>query len=147
MSHIQLKLCFSVVLKHFLGNSQRTSLFIPNMTILERSTEKPRKFVFLYVFEKGHILRKIWICLNNCLWSTIKRWQIKKKIVFRLKVNNIQLKYAFQLFWSILGEIHRELLFLVQKVTISEKSTEILRKFVFLNKFEKGKSRGKFGFV
>ncbi len=36
------------------------------------------------------------------------------------------------------GEIHRELLFLVQKVTISEKSREILRKFVFLNKFEKG---------
>ena len=78
------KLCFSVVLKHFFGNSQRTSLFIPNMTISERSTEKLRKFVFLYVFEKGHILRKIWICLNNFFFDlTIKRGQIltNKKIL------------------------------------------------------------------
>ena len=35
------------------------------------------------------------------------------------------------------GEIHRELRFLVKKVTISERSTEKLRKFVFLNMFEK----------
>ena len=50
-----------------------------------------------------------------------------------------ELNYAFLLFWSILGEIQREVLFLVQKVTISEKSTERRRKFVFLNMFEKGK--------
>ena len=58
-------------------------------------------------------------------------------------MSHIQLNYAFLLFWSIFGEIHRELLFLIQKLTISEKSTEILRKFVFLNKFEKGKIRRK----
>ena len=51
---------------------------------------------------------------------------------------SIQLNYAFLLFWSIFGEIHRELIFSVQKKTISEKSTEILRKFVFHNKFETG---------
>ena len=33
------------------------------------------------------------------------------------------------------------------KVTISENSTEILRKFVFPTMFERGKSWGKFGFV
>ena len=47
------KLCFSVVLKHFWGNSQRTSLFSPNMTLYEKSTETLRKFVFLNTFEKG----------------------------------------------------------------------------------------------
>ena len=36
-------------------------------------------------------------------------------------------------FLSILGEIHWKLLFLVEKLIISESSTEILRIFVFLN--------------
>ncbi len=45
----------------------------------------------------------------------------------------------FFLFWSIFGEIYRELLFLVKKETISERSTEILRKFVLFNMFEKEK--------
>ena len=37
--------------------------------------------------------------------------EIKKKIVFQPKVSNIQLNYAFLLFWNIFGEINRELLF------------------------------------
>ena len=52
-------------------------------------------------------------------------------------MSHIQLNYAFLLFWSIFGEFLLKLLFLVKKVTISENSPEILRKFVFLNKFEK----------
>ncbi len=59
------KLCFAVVLKHFWANSLQTSLFSLKMTISERITEIFRKFVFLNKFEKRHILRKIWICLNN----------------------------------------------------------------------------------
>ncbi len=59
------KLYFSVVLMHFGGNSQRTSLFSQKSAISERSTEILRKFAFLNMFEKGQILRKIWICLNN----------------------------------------------------------------------------------
>ena len=47
------KLCFSVVLKHFGENSQRTSLFSQKKTISERGTETLRKFVFLNKFEKG----------------------------------------------------------------------------------------------
>ncbi len=47
------KLCFSVVLKHFQGNSQRTSLFSQKSDISERSIEILRKFVFLNMLEKG----------------------------------------------------------------------------------------------
>ena len=43
-------------------------------------------------------------------------------------------------FEAFSGKIHRELLFLVIKLTISEKSTEVLRKLFFL-KFEKGNSQ------
>ncbi len=41
------KLCFSVVLKHFGGNLQRTSLVIQKVTISERNTEILRNFFFL----------------------------------------------------------------------------------------------------
>ena len=60
------------------------------------------------------------------------------KTFFLQKISHIQLNYAFPLFWSFFGLIFRKLLVIVKKVTISESSTEILRKFVFLNKFEKG---------
>ena len=51
-------------------------------------------------------------------------------------MSHIQTTYACLLFWSILGEIQSELPFFV-KLTFSERSTEILRKFVYLNTFEK----------
>ena len=41
--------------------------------------------------------------------------------------------YCFKAFW---GEIHRKNFFLEITVTISEKSTEILRKLFFLTMFE-----------
>ena len=50
----------------------------------------------------------------------------------------IHLNYAFLLFRIIFVEIHRELHFLVKKVIISGRNTEILRKFVLHNKFEMG---------
>ena len=62
------------------------------------------------------------------------------KTVFIQKVSHILLNYAFLLFWSIFGEIQRKLFFLDIKVTISETSTEILRKYVFLTMFEKEKN-------
>ena len=45
----------------------------------------------------------------------------------------------FCCFEAFFWEIHRELLFLVKKVTITETCTEILRKFVFLTMFERSK--------
>ena len=50
-------------------------------------------------------------------------------------------------FLSIFEEIYRELLFLVKNMAISERSSDILRKFAFLNMFEKGPILRKFGFV
>ena len=108
------------------------------MTIAETSAEILRKFVFLTMFEKGQIPRKIWICLNNSLWSNRKKGTNINKNFFLHKVSHILLNYAFLLFWSIYGEIHREVLFLDIKVPISETSNEALRKFVFLTIFEKG---------
>ena len=80
------------------------------------------------MFEKGQILRIIWISLYNWLFfcQTSKRGLILTKTLFPPKVFHIELNYAFLLFLSIFGEIHRELLCLVKKVAISERSTEIL---------------------
>ena len=103
-----------------------------------KSRETLRKFVFLKKFEEMQILRKIWIFLTTFFDSMSKRRQILTKTVFLLIVSHIQLNYAFLLFWRIFGEIHRELLFFVQKEAISERSTEKIRKFVFLNMFEMG---------
>ena len=80
------------------------------------------------MFEKGQILRKIWICFKTLFDQTSKMEKMfKKKIVILLNVSHIQINYAFLLFWSILGEIHRKNLFLVKKVTFSERSIEKLR--------------------
>ena len=106
------------------------------MNSSENSTDILRKFVILYMFEKGQILRKNRICLKNCFDQTSKRGQILTKTLFLPKVSHIQLYFDFLLFWSIFGEIHRELLFFVQKLN----STDILRKFVILNMFEKGQN-------
>ena len=93
------KLCFSVVLKHFWGNSHRELVFLDKkVTILERSTELLRKFVYLNMFEKGQILRKIWICLNDFFLLNSKRGQIFFLNVFLPKVSHIQINYAFLLF-------------------------------------------------
>ena len=63
------KLCFSVVLKHFGGNLQRTSHFNPKSDYLRKGHRNTQKVHFFNKFEKGKILRKIWICLNKCFWS------------------------------------------------------------------------------
>ena len=54
-------------------------------------------------------------------------------------MSHLQIKFAFRLFWSILGEIHWKFLFLNIKLTLSERSSDVIGKFVFLNKLEKGK--------
>ena len=52
-------------------------------------------------------------------------------------MSHIQLIFALLLFWSIFWKFHWKILFLVKKLSLSEGSSEILRKFVFLNKFKK----------
>ena len=46
-------------------------------------------------------------------------------------------KLCFSVVLNIFQEIHREHLFLVKKVAIAERSTEILRNLVFLDMFVK----------
>ena len=131
------KLCFSVVLKHFRWNSQRTSLFIQKVDISERRTEILTKFVFLNMFENGKILKKIWMYLNSSFWSNQWKGTNIKKKVFSPKVSHISKSMFFCCFVAFSWKFTR-ILVLVQKFTISGKSTEILR-FVFLNMFENGK--------
>ena len=139
MSHMWLNHSFfSLVLKHFGRNSMKTSLFIQKSDISERSSEILRKLTFLYKFEREKTQRKIWIwCKQLFLFKAVKWDNYEQKQFFSTKLSHIQLYYVFLLFWSIFGLIHCKLLFLVQKVTISKRNTEILRKFVFLNKLEK----------
>ena len=59
----------------------------------------------------------------------------------------ILLSYVSLLFRNFFGEIHGEIFFLNIKLTISETSTEILRKYFFLTFSEMGNNLGKFGFL
>ena len=64
--------------------------------------------------------------------------EILTDLVFLLKVSHIELNYAFLLFSSILGEIHRELLSLVKK-WLSQKGELNHSESLFFLMFEKGK--------
>ena len=69
--------------------------------------------------------------------------EIKKNIyIFLLKVSNIQLNYAFLLFWSIFGEIHRKLLFLSKNYYL-RKVYRNTQKLFSLHKFEMGQNMSK----
>ena len=129
ISHIQLNYVFLLFWSIF-GEIYRELLLLVQKWLT--CTEILRKFVFLNMFEKGQILRKIWICLYNSFDEPSKRGQILTKNDFLPKVSHIQLNYVFRLFWSIFGKIHREFPFLIKKVTLSERSTKILRKLFFL---------------
>ena len=137
MSHTQLNYAFLWVWSIFGLIHGKILFLVKKVTISERSSEKIRKFVFINRFENGQIQRKIWICCKEPFLS--KAGQILTKTVFLNTMSHKQLIYAFLLVWSIFREIHWEILFLVKKLTISVRSSEILRKFVFLNKFEKEK--------
>ena len=111
--------------------------FVKKMTILDRNRNT----------QNGYFSQQLWKEANQevnmdlfkqLIW--FNKWKGKniiKKKVFLLKVSQIELNFAFVMYWSIYGKIHWNLLFLVKKVIITEKNTEILRKLVFLNKFEK----------
>ena len=63
------KLCFSVALKHFWGNSLKTSLFSQKSDTLRKSSEILRKFVFLTNFEKEQSRGKFGFVVNNPFYS------------------------------------------------------------------------------
>ena len=125
----------------FSGKIHRELFFlIKKSTISEKSNEIIRKLVLLNMFEKVKSWLKLGFVKTTLLDQTSKRGQNLKKKYFLLIVSLMQLNDAFHVVLRhFRWKIHRELLFLVKKVAISEKSTEILKKFVFLNMFQKGK--------
>ena len=142
------KLCPSVVLKHFGGNSERTFLFSHKSDYFrnEHLNTQPICLSF-HVWKGANPLKNLILFKQLFLNKPVMEDKYLKKKVFLHKVIHILLKYAVLLCWSIFGAIHREHLFLYIKLTISEMSTEIIRNFVFLTMFERGKSWEKFGFL
>ena len=123
----------------FLWEIHRDLLFlIKKIDYLRKDHKNTQKFVFLNKFEKDQILRKIWIFLINYFDQTSKMREILIKTVFLSNVSHIQLNYAFLLLWNIFGKIPQRTSLFSPKMTISERSTEILRKFIFVNIFKKG---------
>ncbi len=50
----------------FLEKFTENFSFLSKNGYLSNEHRNTKKFVFLNMFEKGQIVRKIWICLNNC---------------------------------------------------------------------------------
>ena len=120
------KLCFSVALIHFWGNSLKTYLFSQKSDYLRKSSEILRMFVFLTNFEKGQSRRKFGFIVNNPFVQSSKMGQILTKTVFLQKMRHIPPNYVFCCFEVFWGKFTENLL-LVKNVTISERCSEILR--------------------
>ena len=103
----------------------------------QKRAQKYSENLFFLTYLKSANPEEHFDMLKQLFYQTSKMGEILIKTFFFTKVSHTELNYAFLLFWNIFGEIHREHLFLVQKVTISEKSSEKLRKLVFHNKIEK----------
>ena len=136
MSHILLNYAFLLFWSIF-GKIHKEPFFLDKkLAISETSTEIIRNMFFLPCLKRVNTEENLDLFKQLFLIKPIKGDKKKKK-KFLLKVSHILLNYAFLLFLSTFEEIHRELFFLVIKVTIVETSIEKLRKFVFLTMFEK----------
>ena len=122
----------------FLGKFTENFSFLSKKWLSLKRTLKYSESLFFLPCLKRTNPDKNGVCLNNFFWSNQLKVINVNKNCFPQIVSHIVLNYAFLLFWRIFGEIHSELLFLDIKVNISQMSTEILRKFVFLTIFEKG---------
>ena len=132
--------CFKI----FLGEIHREFFFLDiKFTISEMSTDTLRKFVFLTMIEKGHVLRKIWICLNNFFLLNQKKGTNFNKNCFSPQSEPHTAKLCLSVVFKYFGENSQRTSLLVKKVTLSEMSTKIFREFVFLTMFEKMQIRRK----
>ena len=129
VSHIQLNYAF-LLFCSILGKIHREHVFLVQKKLSQKVAEKLSEICFSQQFWKGtNPEENLNLFKQLFLIKPVKWGKYYQRRVFLLKVSYKQLNYAFLLFWSIRGEIYRELLFLVQKVTFSEKSREILRNF------------------
>ena len=123
----------------FLGKFTEKFSFYSKNYYLRKNLRNTQKHYFSQQFWKGEKPEEnLDLVKTTVFGQRSKLGQLLTKTVYIQKMSHIQLNYAFLLFISIIGLIHSKHPFLVQKVSISERSTKILRKFVFLNKFEKG---------
>ena len=107
---------------------------VKKVTISERRSEILRKFVFPNKFEKENIQKKIWTFYKQpFLFKAIKRDNIKKNCFSQLTKPHTA-KPWFPVVLKHFRGNSLKIFHLGQKNYISERSSEIKRKFVFLNK-------------
>ena len=137
MSHIQLSYSFLLFWSIF-GEINWKILFLFKKFLSQKESQKySERLLFSKSLKRRKARGKFGFGVNNSFVQSSKMGQLLTKNVFLHKMSHIQINFAFLFFWIILGLIHWKNLFLVQKVTISERRSKIRRKFVFLNKFEK----------
>ena len=121
--------CFEAFLGKFIENF----FFVKKVTISKKEPCNTQKVCFSYHFwNRANPEENLDLFKQLFLIKPVKWLNINKNFFFPKVSHPHTDKLDFVWFRSIFLEIHRELLFLDIKVTISETSTEILRKFVFL---------------
>ena len=127
------KLCFSVVLKHFGRNSERSSLFSQNRGYLRKEHWNTQKFCFSKHVWKGTNPEENLDLFKQLFLIKVVKWEyIKKNLFFSSKwatYRQIMLVCCFEVFWE---KFRVNFSFFWKKSDFSERSTEILRKFVIL---------------
>ena len=142
MCHRLLNYVFLLFWSIFREIQWKILFLVQKMAISERISDILRTFLFLNKIGKVQILRKIRICFKHPFCSSSKIGQIKKQL-FSPQNEPHRFKLCVCVFFLPFGGNSLKMSLFSQKMTISEKRSEILRRFVFLNKFEKGKIQRK----
>ena len=125
MSHKLLNYAFLLFWSIFVGNSQKSKKWISQKRAL-----KYLESLFFLPCLKGANPEEFFLFKQLFFITPVKGDNYLQNLFFSPKWP--LLNYAFVMFSSIFGEIHRELLFLVKKVTIIEMRTEIIWNIFFL---------------
>ena len=146
MSHIQQNYAFLLFCSIFV-EIHRELPFLVQKWLSQKGVLKNSESLFFWTcLKRGKSWENLDLCKQLFLIKPVKGDNINKKC-FSHKSEQPTTKLCFSVVLNHFGGSHRELLILVKKVAISERSTVKLSKKNFLNMFEKGKSWGKFGFV
>ena len=146
MSHIQLNYAFLLFWSIF-GKIHREFLFYVLNYLSQKRALKYSEMLFFLTCLKRVNPDVIWICLKNSFWSNQWKGTNINKNCFSPQSEPHTAKLCYSVVLKHFWENSLRTSLFSQKVTISERSTEILRRFFFLNMFKKGKSWRKFGFV
>ena len=146
MSHIHQNYAF-LLFCSILGEIHRELLFFFQKGLYQKGVLKnSESFFFLTCLKRGKSWGNLDLFKQLFLIKPVKGDNINKKL-FSPKSEPPTTKLCFSVVLNHFWGSHRELLILVKKVAISERSTEKLRNFFFITCLKRGKSWGKFGFV